>query len=133
MSFSESINRPHAAATGEGVGAKRLDDGSIQIGVTAGDETIHHVLPANVARSWALDIIRLSLSTTIEWSGMFQAETKFVSAIIASRASALQTVRAIMERYKGHDEARRMALTMALAGELATRIDSQKSRHEHVP
>ncbi len=65
-----------------------------------------------------------------ESSGLVQAESEFVSAVIASRAAPGQMIQAILDRYEGHDQERRSALTMALAVALATRIAIAKARGE---
>lgn len=58
----------------------------------------------------------------LESSGMLRAEAGFVSAVIASREPPGQMIRVILDRYHAHNEERRSALAMALAGALATRI-----------
>ena len=62
----------------------------------------------------------------LESSQFFQAEAQFVSAVIAGAPSEGQMLRVVLARYKEHNEERRLALAMALAGALATRIATQR-------
>ena len=60
-------------------------------------------------------------------SEFLASETEFVSAIMASAEAPGQTLRAILDRYAEHNQARRSALFMALAGAFVTRVAIAKA------